>query len=155
MRSTMSLRRVLLAVGVTVAVCVDLASCGTASSVEGTADKGQCLGTCAPPQSGWKGPAVLWSGPKEKVPSSCPAWAPSILYQGNADLVASNECTGACTCGPPTGAPSYGDWMLTRRRHAHGHGSGAVMGDLRAGLHGTGIALQERRSLPSSRKPDP
>jgi hypothetical protein len=51
---------------------------------------------------GWKGPALLWSGPKEKAPP-CPPYAPNVLYQGNADLVAPNECS-ACTCGPPTGS---------------------------------------------------
>lgn len=89
-----------------------LASCGTSygpttgdePSAAGTMDSGQvCAGTCVPQaQSGWQGPALLWSGPKEKAPS-CPAYAPKVLYQGNADPVAPNECA-TCTCGPPTGS---------------------------------------------------
>jgi hypothetical protein len=81
-------------------VCGALISCGTSPSTD-TGTVKSCTETCVPhAPSGWIGPALLWSGPKEKAPG-CPA-ATNILYEGNADLVASNDCA-ACTCGPSSG----------------------------------------------------
>jgi hypothetical protein len=97
-------------------VSVEDPDCGTpdASASEDSADAADesppdaeddgatCAGTCIPRPKGWLDPVLLWSGPKEEAPS-CPAFAPALVYEGNAGLVAPSDCR-PCTCGPPTGA---------------------------------------------------
>ena len=87
--------------------CCAMFGCGTSSTVndvdprDAATDEPSCLDTCAPQPDGWNGPALLRSGTKMDV-LHCPADAPNVVYKGNADLVATNECT-ACTCEASTG----------------------------------------------------
>jgi hypothetical protein len=100
---------ILIVLGV---LCAALANCGTAAGPleqddvfdAGPADSGQvCSGVCvAPAPSGWHGPALLWRGSEDKAPS-CPGYAPEVLYEGHADLIAPGGCA-SCTCGAPTGS---------------------------------------------------
>jgi hypothetical protein len=51
---------------------------------------------------GWDSPSWLWIGDEAQAPE-CPNGAPSVSYEGRADLVAPTLCE-ACTCDPPTGS---------------------------------------------------
>jgi hypothetical protein len=62
-----------------------------------------CTGQCLPVSpDGWLGPQLLWTGTEADAPP-CPAGAPANVYEGHADLTASNTC-GACSCTPPAGS---------------------------------------------------
>jgi len=59
-----------------------------------------CTGQCVPlPPFDFSGPALLWMGQERDAPQ-CPARAPRQVYQGHADLDASNQCP-PCACSEP------------------------------------------------------
>jgi len=62
-----------------------------------------CPGECIPlsPQD-WSEPGLVWMGPSTEPTPSCPSMAPSVGWQGFADMEAAHTCP-ACTCAPPTG----------------------------------------------------
>lgn len=89
-------------------VTVDAApgtTCPTGSDGGADAPIGSCNGQCLPGSpAGWTAPLLLWTGAEADAPP-CPAGAPVIAYEGNADLSTANPC-GACSCAPPSGACS-------------------------------------------------
>jgi len=59
-----------------------------------------CPGECVTlPPLGFDGPALLWVG-KEEVAPACPDRAPTLVYEGHADLDLSFECA-PCACAEP------------------------------------------------------
>ncbi|XXY45299.1 hypothetical protein WME91_35365 [Sorangium sp. So ce269] len=74
---------------------------GGAGGAGGDMHSSLCSGQCAPPAPlGWFGPALLWSGPPEAAPD-CPADAPTLGYEGFADLQQPPKECAACACDPP------------------------------------------------------
>ncbi|HSO00552.1 MAG TPA: hypothetical protein VLS89_19805 [Candidatus Nanopelagicales bacterium] len=72
--------------------CEDYSEC--------TPEVAACTGECVPlPPLDFNGPALLWIG-KESAAPECPGRAPRRVYEGYADLDASNQCP-ACTCSEP------------------------------------------------------
>lgn len=68
---------------------------------------GDCVGQCVTlPPLDFNGPALLWTGPKHMAPE-CPARAPVPVYEGHADLDASNHCP-PCACTEPACVPPAG-----------------------------------------------
>ncbi|WP_437943047.1 hypothetical protein WMF27_25835 [Sorangium sp. So ce281] len=77
------------------------ASAGGQGGAGGDMHSSLCSGQCAPPAPlGWFGPALLWFGPPEAVPD-CPADAPTIGYEGFADLQQPPIDCATCACDPP------------------------------------------------------
>ncbi|MDC0682633.1 hypothetical protein [Sorangium atrum] len=67
----------------------------------GEAHSALCSGQCVSPAPlGWSGPALLWFGPPEATPE-CPADAPTIGYEGFADLQQVPKTCPTCACDPP------------------------------------------------------
>ena len=63
-----------------------------------------CPGACVDyPSAGWDGPFLVWIGPEPQAPP-CPGTAPTVVYEGHADLDAGPLPCGPCQCGAPTGA---------------------------------------------------
>jgi hypothetical protein len=76
---------------------------GTSGSGTGGSDAGNTCGQCAPGAPfGWTDPGLVWFGAEKDAPS-CPDDAPSVAYEGHADLSGPIDC-GTCTCTPPTGS---------------------------------------------------
>lgn len=67
----------------------------------GECDPGNsCTGQCAPlPPLDFMGPTLLWMGKEAEAPE-CPARAPRKVYEGHAELDASNQCP-TCACSEP------------------------------------------------------
>ncbi|WP_437677269.1 hypothetical protein [Sorangium sp. So ce131] len=74
---------------------------GGAGGAGGDTHSALCSGQCVPPAPlGWSGPALLWFGSPEAVPD-CPADAPTVGYEGFADLQQVPKDCGTCACDAP------------------------------------------------------
>lgn len=82
----------------------DPASCPDAGQDSGGPDgPGSCVGVCAPPApSGWVATVLLWVGPANATPPTCPAVMPAP-FPGFADTAPTVECP-ECSCLPSGGA---------------------------------------------------
>ena len=77
------------------------ASAGGQGGTGGDMHSSLCSGQCTPPAPlGWFGPALLWFGSAEAVPD-CPADAPTLGYEGFADLQRPPMDCAVCACDPP------------------------------------------------------
>ncbi len=102
------------------------ASAGGQGGAGGDMHSSLCSGQCAPPAPlGWFGPALLWFGPAEAVPD-CPADAPTLGYEGFADLQQPPMDCAICACDPPeascalpTGWAASSSVLVPRRRAGH------------------------------------
>ena len=71
--------------------CADEAAC------PGSACPGQCVPL---PPLGFEGPVLLWSGPEAEAPG-CPARAPTVAYEGHAELLEADKECPPCACTAP------------------------------------------------------
>jgi hypothetical protein len=63
-----------------------------------------CGGQCVPKEPiGWSDPALVWIGPPESA-ADCPATAPTLGYEGYADLRVEPSRCALCACDPPEGS---------------------------------------------------
>jgi hypothetical protein len=60
-----------------------------------------CGGQCVPKEPvGWSDPALLWIGPPEQAPD-CPSTAPTLGFEGYADLLVEPSRCAECACDAP------------------------------------------------------
>ncbi|AUX28459.1 MULTISPECIES: hypothetical protein [Sorangium] len=103
------------------------AGAGGQGGAGGDTHSSLCSGQCAPPAPlGWFGPALLWFGPPDAVPD-CPADAPTLGYEGFADLQQPPLECATCACDPPEASCTLStDWAATSSPSCPGDEPGTV-----------------------------
>src|SRR5580704_10099541 len=86
-----------------------------------------CAGACVDsPSAGWEGPYLVWFGPEPDAPS-CPVTAPTVVYEGHADLDAGPLPCGPCQCDSPTGACGLPPTLAASSVGCPGTGASAIL----------------------------